>query len=679
VDHEDRALVRREAPEAAVELVAGGHPGAVTPVARGIERLDPDLDRLPAPVPPRLHVAGADEDAIQPRVEAIWIPNGPDVEPCTQERLLDGVARTLLVAEDQARRPLQARDRGGRERREGVVVAGLRASDELVLHGLRDPLGDGPAAVLSIMGDRPAKSFRLRRSPLVRRCAITARRRCAATMRSADRSQTILAAGAALVGLLAVWVAYGPGRLPDAIPHAAAGFVAIGCGLAGGIRVRWSRIGPLLCLLGLAWFAADFSTCLNIEPLAHRCLEPRPLGDAAGALAWAWLGVFGHIAASFPDGRLRSPGRRAAVVVAYLAVIAVSLAGLVPPPAQLLGARTAMAVAVALGSLAVLAALLAADARRASLTPDRAVGLGQALASALGDPRFRIAFTDPHHDGWVDATGRPARRPAPANELVVTPILRGTETLAAIEHDPATLADPQIRASVAMAVELAAHNSRLRAELETQLVEVAASRRRLVNAALDERRELAAQVDSDVQVPLQALASRLADIDGGGAAPDEPGDVRRAAQQLDVARDEIRDLASGLFPRALTTDGLATALQDLARRSTVPVDVEVPGDISAGPEVDATIYFVCAETLANAARHASASRIRLRVARNGETVTAVVEDDGVGGADLGAGTGLRGLRDRVEALDGTLDIASAPGMGTRLTVTIPVSRGARQA
>ena len=153
----------------------------------------------------------------------------------------------------------------------------------------------------------------------------------------------------------------------------------------------------------------------------------------------------------------------------------------------------------------------------------------------------------------------------------------------------------------------------------------------------------------------------------------------RAAEQLEVARGEIRDLASGLFPRALTTDGLATALQDLSHRSTVPVDIEVPGGVSAGPEVDATIYFVCAETLANAARHARASQIRLRVGVHDEAITAVVEDDGIGGADLDGGTGLRGLRDRVEALDGTLDLASEPGMGTRLAVTIPVSREARQA
>ncbi len=143
-------------------------------------------------------------------------------------------------------------------------------------------------------------------------------------------------------------------------------------------------------------------------------------------------------------------------------------------------------------------------------------------------------------------------------------------------------------------------------------------------------------------MPQQALASRLTSVGGDGAIPEEPGDINRAAEQLEVARSEIRDLASGLFPRALTTDGLATALHDLSRWSTVPVDIEVLGGISAGPEVDATIYFVCAETLANAARHARASRVWLWVSLDGTAVAAVVEDDGVGGADLDEGTGMRG-------------------------------------
>ena len=124
------------------------------------------------------------------------------------------------------------------------------------------------------------------------------------------------------VGLLAGWVAYGPGRMPDSLPHLVAGWVAIASGLVAWWRVRWSRIGPLLVVLGLTWFLGDFSACLNIEPLTHRCLDTGPLGDAAAALSWLWLGVLGHILISFPDGRVRTWPKRAAVATAYIVAIA---------------------------------------------------------------------------------------------------------------------------------------------------------------------------------------------------------------------------------------------------------------------------------------------------------------------------------------------------------------------
>jgi hypothetical protein len=480
-----------------------------------------------------------------------------------------------------------------------------------------------------------------------------------------------VAVAVALVGVLAVWVAYGPSRLPDAIPHATAGFVAITCGAIASVRVRWSHVGMLLLAMGLTWFGGDFAACMNIEPLAHRCLDPGLLGDVAGALSWLWIGVLVHIVVAFPDGRLRDTWRRAAVASGYAIVVLLGLAGAAPSPAELLGARVAVPIMLAVASLVTLAALLAAEAGRADLTPDRAVGLGRALATALGDPRFRIAFAEPGDGGWLDASGHAVPPPAAAAGLALTPVTRGGLTLALIEHDPATLLDPQVRSSVVVAVELAAHNSRLRAELDAQLGEVAASRRRLVDAAIDERRELAAQVETEIQVPLRRLAERLDDLAQSGA----PSGLARA--ELEIARDEIRDLASGLYPSVLAPDGLAAALRELAGRSPLPVELRVADGITAGPDADATVYFVCAETLANAVRHARASRVVVVVARDGGSIAASIEDDGVGGADLDAGSGLRGLRDRVEALDGTLAITSTPGLGTRLAVTIPVGHEAR--
>lgn len=492
------------------------------------------------------------------------------------------------------------------------------------------------------------------------------------------RTTFIAGIGLAL-GLLAGWVAFGPGRMPDSLPHLVAGWVAIASGLVAWWRVRWSRVGALLVILGLTWFLGDFSACLNIEPLAHRCLDTGPVGDAAAALTWLWLGVLGHVLISFPDGRLRTWPKRGAVATAYVVAMAIPE---MPDVVALLDRATpgrTLDIAVSLAAIAVVAALLAADARRARLTTDRAVGLGDALATALGDPSFRIAFKEPTGEGWVDAAGGRAPVPQTRDDLANTPVERDGEILAVIEHDPATLADPQIRASVTMAVELGAHNARLRTDLDRQLAEVAASRRRLVDAGLDERRQLADRVDADVEIPLQDLARALAVVSAGEDGPATRSNLTRAMDQLAIARAEMHDLASGLYPRILETEGLAAALRDLAARSSVPTEVAVADAVTAGTHVDATVYFVCAEALANAARHAQASRIRIAATVADGAITATIEDDGAGGADPAAGTGLRGLRDRVEALGGTLVVDSGPDMGTRLTTTIPVSREARQA
>jgi len=495
---------------------------------------------------------------------------------------------------------------------------------------------------------------------------------------SPSASRALLLGGAGiLVGLVAAWVAHGPGRIPDAVPVVAAGWVTIGCGAVAGRRVRWSRVGPLLVLVGFAWFVGEFSACLNLEPFTHRCVAIPVLGPVTAAFDWLWLGILCHAVLSFPIGRLRTSGRRAAALAGYAAAFAISAM----PVGRLLNSPSpgwALPLAVAVTSAAILAVLLDVDARRVVLTPDRAVGLGDALATALGDPSFRVAFRDPRRDGWVDSTGRPVRAPRATTDVVLMQVRRDGEILAVVEHDAATMVDPQIRASVAVAVELAAHNSRLRADLDWQLLEVAASRRRLVDVALDERRHLAARVDAEVEEPLRALAEDLARL---RAQPSDPGvgaSVTRAGDHLEIAREEIHSLAGGLFPRNLETDGLVPALRDLAARSTVNVDLVAADGVGGGTLTDATVFFFCAEALANAARHARASRVRIGVTASREVIRATVEDDGVGGADPAAGSGLRGLRDRVEAIGGSLDVESVTGKGTRLAATIPVGHEARQ-
>jgi signal transduction histidine kinase len=145
------------------------------------------------------------------------------------------------------------------------------------------------------------------------------------------------------------------------------------------------------------------------------------------------------------------------------------------------------------------------------------------------------------------------------------------------------------------------------------------------------------------------------------------GAIADAAQ----ANDELREIARGLHPALLTQRGLHAALRSLARRSPVPVSLSAP-DERLPEHVEVAAYYMVAESLTNVAKHARASRIDVSVQRNGTHVIATVTDDGSGRADEAGGTGLSGLRDRVEALRGRLDVVSVPGVGTTVRAELPV-------
>jgi signal transduction histidine kinase len=142
-------------------------------------------------------------------------------------------------------------------------------------------------------------------------------------------------------------------------------------------------------------------------------------------------------------------------------------------------------------------------------------------------------------------------------------------------------------------------------------------------------------------------------------------------RELAAARQELRELASGIHPRALTDHGLGPALAALAERSPVPVTVVAPSD-RLPAVVEAAAYFVCSEALANVAKYAQASRVRCELLVADGRLTVTVVDDGVGGADPDRGSGLRGLADRVDALGGRLTISSPAGEGTTITADLPV-------
>ena len=282
---------------------------------------------------------------------------------------------------------------------------------------------------------------------------------------------------------------------------------------------------------------------------------------------------------------------------------------------------------------------------------DLVIGLGgEASASlqtqlrrAMGDPSAVVGYWAPDIGRYVDDAGAPLRLPADPQTRVVTYVEDNGAPLAALVHDPAVARDPELLTAVSAAARLAVTNVRLRAGIRDRAARLAASRRRIVEAADRQRRDLETELAAGTVDRLAEVAGLLRELDIDGVA------AIRA--ELEDARTELVDFAHGVRPAALTSGGLGAALPLLADRSPVPVALTVQID-RAPAAVEACVYFVCAEALTNVIKHASATRVAIDVSRQDDQVRASITDDGVGGADLSSGTGLRGLADRVEALGG---------------------------
>jgi signal transduction histidine kinase len=295
--------------------------------------------------------------------------------------------------------------------------------------------------------------------------------------------------------------------------------------------------------------------------------------------------------------------------------------------------------------------------------------LRDAIARCLGDPSLELAFWLAHDGRYVDPDGH-ALDPAERSGRAVTALEHNGKRLAALVYDPALMDEPELLDAVGAAASLALENARLQAELRAQLVEVRASRTRIVEAGDAERRRLERDLHDGAQqrllgirLAVQLARGRVAD----GASVDEL--LAEVDTEVVEALKELRALARGIHPAILTEEGLAPALAALARRAPIPVELTVCRE-RLPAAVEATAYFVSAEALANIAKHARASSASIDVTRVNGRLAIAVTDDGLGGADA-EGAGLRGLRDRVEALDGRLAIESPPGGGTRVSAAIP--------
>jgi len=293
----------------------------------------------------------------------------------------------------------------------------------------------------------------------------------------------------------------------------------------------------------------------------------------------------------------------------------------------------------------------------------------QALRVATGDGSIRVGYprADPP-GGFVTADGSPYPEVrAPGRGLVV--LTRAEECVAVVDHD--VVASPARLVRECGQIALAElDNIRLRAELRTRLTEAQHSRARLARAASAERQRLERNLHDGAQQRLVAVMVAL-QTTAIRAARGTPvgGDLQEAIDELADAVRELRELANGLVPALLGRDGLETALRDLAERCPVPVaiDAHLP---RLDPAVEETAYYVAAEGLANAMKHAQADQISVTALVTPAGLTLEVLDDGVGGADSGR-PGLLGLADRIHVLAGTLQVVSPPGQGTTLRAEIP--------
>jgi signal transduction histidine kinase len=298
--------------------------------------------------------------------------------------------------------------------------------------------------------------------------------------------------------------------------------------------------------------------------------------------------------------------------------------------------------------------------------------LRAALARALRDPSLALAYWLPEFGSWADVDGRPVDLPDGSGGRAATLVAdRDGLPVAALIHDASLLDDRGLLENVSAAAGIALENARLSVELLARLEELRGSRARIVEAGDSERRRLERNLHDGAQQRLVAIALQLRLLEN--RVRDDPAAAEMASaagEELKRSLDELRELARGLHP-AVLEHGLGAALDALATRSKIPTTVrcDVPGRLPEAVELAA--YFVAAEALTNVAKYSQAREATVRAWREGEMAVVEVTDDGVGGADDSRGSGLRGLADRVEALDGRLRVVSPAGAGTVVTAELP--------
>ncbi len=536
------------------------------------------------------------------------------------------------------------------------------------------------------------------------------------------RSGVLLVVGmvVCIEGLAAARIGFPSYAFATAVLTVLTGWTIAASGLVVWRLVPSSRIGTWLVLAGAAFFADAFGR-----------LAWHPAAAVAGQLTWLSVGLIGAALLTMPDGRTHTRAGSTTVGAFIVAAIvippdrellvggalgaAMLLRRVVEAPDHRQGPAdtTGLLLIVVLAASAVAgtresvpafdtyafyAAAIAATAMviaaevitttptltrvaDAVLRVDPAVPLSmeRELRRSTGQPSLRVAFPLAGGGGYVDASGAPIDLPQPGPGHVATPIVSTDGHVEALvihdrRLDTAIAFDP----GIARAGALSAANARLQAELRRQVADVRASRRRVLEAEQTERRRLRDRLAAALLPALAEIETGLASLDDERGHDDMEPDMTQSPDAATIIatvrelRGELDAVTAGLHPASVGERGLDGAIRRAVARSPFTTTVTTVGlDRPLDLDIAATAWYVCSEALANVAKHARASHVSVQVDVRDDHLRMVVQDDGIGGADPSAGTGLRGLRDRLETMGGTLRIEPVAGGGTRVLADLP--------
>jgi signal transduction histidine kinase len=427
------------------------------------------------------------------------------------------------------------------------------------------------------------------------------------------------------------------GRCVSACPANAARFVD-----APGVASAFRHVEALLqALWGTAFLVYMAVYFMRASNPRRRVLAPLYLVTAPFVVVFAVNGFVSEL------GGYRSPGLSTVLASARIAAPLGFIAALL------------FAGAYAGAALAYMTSHLVGQPSVASVE--------QLVRRVLDDAQARLAFWSPRYGRWVDRHGRQVSLDPAGNGRSWRSFPRGGEPVLAIVHDSVLGEDTELVEAVGAAAMLAIENRRLHQHLVDSVQALRASQQRLVTASSSERRKIERDLHDGVQQTLVAL--RIHFELARGLAEEGSGLGRRLASLgdgFDEALEELRSLAHGIYPPLLSEEGLAAALREAARRSTVPLTIGVENVGRLSEECETAIYYCCLEALQNVAKHAGEDAVAsLRLWRDGRAVCFSVVDDGVGFVVSSAhgDVGLTNMADRIGAVGGSLAIRSEPGEG----------------